>query len=140
MVPLGSLVRGLLPKKVGLVEQTQLGEIFSGGVFLTDTIFEIDGYRVPSKSYNPTILCQGDLNSTQESHSSMFCHQRLPFGYGANSKTCQGVTIGSSTRTTDTQGGNSLHCTAENSLPLLNFQVQPKHILSATSAHFFRYL
>ena len=43
-------------------------------------------------------------------------------------------------RTTDAQRGNSLHCTAENSLPLPNFQVRPKQILSATSAQFFRYL
>ena len=40
-------------------------------------------------------------------------------------------------RTTDAQRGNILHCTAENSLPLPNFQVRPKHILSATSAQFF---
>ena len=44
------------------------------------------------------------------------------------------------TRTTDTQRGNSLHCTAENSIPIPNFQVRLKHILSATSAQFFRYL
>ena len=43
-------------------------------------------------------------------------------------------------RTTDTQRGNSLHCTAENSIPIPNFQVWRQHILSATSAHFFRYL
>ena len=35
------------------------------------------------------------------------------------------------TRTTDAQRGNSLHCTAENSIPI------PKHILSSTSAQFF---
>ena len=44
------------------------------------------------------------------------------------------------TRTTDAQRGNSLHCTAENSIPIPNFQVRPKHILCATSAQFFRYL
>ena len=44
------------------------------------------------------------------------------------------------TRTTDAQIGNSLYCTAENSIPFPNFLVQPKHILSATSAHFFRCL
>ena len=43
-------------------------------------------------------------------------------------------------RTTDAQRGNSLHCTAKNSLPLPNFQLRPKHILSATLAQFFRYL
>ena len=43
-------------------------------------------------------------------------------------------------RTTDTQRGNSLHCTAENSIPIPNFLVWPKHILSATLAQFFRYL
>ena len=31
-------------------------------------------------------------------------------------------------RTTDAQRGKSLHCTAENSLSLPNFQVRPKHI------------
>ena len=30
--------------------------------------------------------------------------------------------------TTDTQRGNSFHCMAENSIPLPNFQVRPKHI------------
>ena len=35
-------------------------------------------------------------------------------------------------RTTDAQRGNSLHCMAENSIPIPNFQVRPKHILSAT--------
>ena len=44
------------------------------------------------------------------------------------------------TRTTDAQRRNSLHCTAENLIPIPNFQVRPKHILSATSAQFFRYL
>ena len=44
------------------------------------------------------------------------------------------------TRTTDAQRGNSLHYTAENSIPIPNFQVWPKHILSATSAQFFRFL
>ena len=44
------------------------------------------------------------------------------------------------TRTTDTQRENSLHCTAENSLPLPNCMVWRQHILSATSAQFFRYL
>ena len=43
-------------------------------------------------------------------------------------------------RTTDPQRGNSLHCTAENSLPLPNFYVRPKHILSATSAQNFSFL
>ena len=43
-------------------------------------------------------------------------------------------------RTTDAQGGISLHCTAKNSIPIPNFWVRPKHILSATSAQFFRYL
>ena len=43
-------------------------------------------------------------------------------------------------RTTDTQRENSLHCTAENSLPLPNCMVWRQHILSATSAQFFRYL
>ena len=43
-------------------------------------------------------------------------------------------------RTTDTQRGNSLHCTAENSIPIPNFQVWWQHILSATSAKIFRYL
>ena len=42
-------------------------------------------------------------------------------------------------RTTDAQRGNSLHCTAENSIPIPNFQVWPKHILSATLAQSFRY-
>ena len=35
-------------------------------------------------------------------------------------------------RTTDAQRENSLHCTAKNSIPIPNFQVRPKHILSAT--------
>ena len=39
-------------------------------------------------------------------------------------------------RTTDAQRENSLHCTAENSIPIPNFMVRPKHILSATSADF----
>ena len=43
-------------------------------------------------------------------------------------------------QTTDARRRNSLHCTAENSIPIPNFQVRPKHILSATSAQFFRYL
>ena len=43
-------------------------------------------------------------------------------------------------RTTDAQRGNSLLCTAENSIPIPNSSVRPKHILSATSAKFFRYL
>ena len=42
-------------------------------------------------------------------------------------------------RTTYAQRGNSLHCTAENSIPMPNFQVRPEHILSATSAQFFTY-
>ena len=37
-------------------------------------------------------------------------------------------------RTTDAQRGNSLHCTAENSIPIPNFYVRLKHILSATPA------
>ena len=43
-------------------------------------------------------------------------------------------------RTTDAQKGNILHCTANNSLTLPIFLVWPKHILSARSAQFFRYL
>ena len=43
-------------------------------------------------------------------------------------------------RTTDAQRANSLHCTAENSIPIPNFKVWGQHILSATSAQFFRYL
>ena len=43
-----------------------------------------------------------------------------------------------SSRTTDAQRGNSLHCTAKNSIQ--NFQVRPKLFLSATSPRFFRYL
>ena len=43
-------------------------------------------------------------------------------------------------QTSDTQKGNSFHCTAENSIPIPNFLVWPKHILSATLAQFFRYL
>ena len=43
-------------------------------------------------------------------------------------------------RTTDAQRGNSPHCTAKNSLPLPNFWVRPRHILSSTSAQLFRYL
>ena len=43
-------------------------------------------------------------------------------------------------RTTDTQKENSLHCTAENSIPIPNFLVRPKHILSAISAQIFRFL
>ena len=35
---------------------------------------------------------------------------------------------------------NLLWCTVENPLSGPNFQVRPKHILSATSAQFFRYL
>ena len=38
----------------------------------------------------------------------------------------------SGTRTTEAQRGKSLHCTAKNSIPIPNFQVRPKHILSAT--------
>ena len=53
------------------------------------------------------------------------------------SKTCQRSSQKS--RTTDAQRGNSLHCTAKNSLPLPNFQVRLKHILSATLDQFFRY-
>ena len=47
--------------------------------------------------------------------------------------------LGSFTRTTDARSGNCPHCTAENPLPLPNFQVRPKHISSATSAQTFRY-
>ena len=43
-------------------------------------------------------------------------------------------------RTTDAQRRNSLHCTAEISIPIPNFWVRRQHILSATSAQFFRYL
>ena len=39
-------------------------------------------------------------------------------------------------RTTDTQRENSLYCMAENSIPIPNFMVPPKHILSATLAQF----
>ena len=42
------------------------------------------------------------------------------------------------TRTTDAQKGKSLHCMAEDLIPIANFQVQPKHILSAASAQFFK--
>ena len=37
------------------------------------------------------------------------------------------------------QRRNCLHCAAENSIRIPNFQVRPKHILSATSAQFFRF-
>ena len=40
---------------------------------------------------------------------------------------------------TDAQRGNSLHCKAENSIPIPNFYVRPKHILSAKLAQFVRY-
>ena len=46
-------------------------------------------------------------------------------------------------RTTNAQGENSLHCSALHggkSNPNPNFYVRPKHIFSATSAQFFRYL
>ena len=43
-------------------------------------------------------------------------------------------------RTTDAQRENSLHCTAENSLPLPNFKVRRNHILSATLAQIFKSL
>ena len=43
-------------------------------------------------------------------------------------------------RTTDTLRGNSLHCMAENSIPIPNFKVRPKHILSTISAKIFRFL
>ena len=43
-------------------------------------------------------------------------------------------------RTTDAQRGKSLHCPAENSIPIPNCMVWRQHILSATSAQFFRYL
>ena len=43
-------------------------------------------------------------------------------------------------QTTDARWGNCLHCTAENQLPLPNFKVRTKHILSATSAQIFRFL
>ena len=42
-------------------------------------------------------------------------------------------------RTTDSQRVNNLHFMAENSIKIPNFQVRPKHNLSATSAQFFRY-
>ena len=42
-------------------------------------------------------------------------------------------------RTTDARWGNRLHCTAKNPLPLPNFLVRPKDILSATSAKIFRF-
>ena len=42
-------------------------------------------------------------------------------------------------RTKDAQRGNSLHCKAENSIPIPNFYVRPKHILSAKLAQFVRY-
>ena len=42
--------------------------------------------------------------------------------------------------TTDIRWGNCLYCIAENPLPLPNFSVRPKHILSATSAQIFRFL
>ena len=44
------------------------------------------------------------------------------------------------TRTTVVQRGNSLHCMSKNSLPLPNCLRRPKHVLSATSTQFFRYL
>ena len=43
---------------------TLWSEIISDGV-LTDSIFEIGAYRVPSKSQNPTVLGQGGPSSTQ---------------------------------------------------------------------------
>ena len=46
----------------------------------------------------------------------------------------------SQTRTKDAQRGNCLYCTAENSIPIPNFEVRSKHILSTTSAQFFGYL
>ena len=42
-------------------------------------------------------------------------------------------------RTMDAWWGNRLHCTAENPLPLPNFYVPPKHILSTTLAQIFRF-
>ena len=50
------------------------------------------------------------------------------------------LTVWYALRTMDTQREKNLHYTAENSIPILNFKVRPKHILSATSAQFFRYL
>ena len=44
------------------------------------------------------------------------------------------------TRTTDAQRGNSLHWTAKNTISIPNFHVRPKHISSATSTKFYRYL
>jgi hypothetical protein len=38
------------------------------------------------------------------------------------------------------QRGYKLHCRAEYSNPVPNFKVRLKHILSATSSQFFRYL
>ena len=43
-------------------------------------------------------------------------------------------------RTTNAQWGNSLHCMAENQLPLPNFLIRPKHILSTSLAKMFRFL
>ena len=45
-----------------------------------------------------------------------------------------------SPRTTDARWGNRFHCRAENPLPLPNFYLRPKHILSAISAQNFRFL
>ena len=42
-------------------------------------------------------------------------------------------------RTTDTRWRNHLHCTPENKFPIPNFQVRPKHVLSAASAQNFRF-
>ena len=39
----------------------------------------------------------------------------------------------------DARWENRLHCTTENPLPLPNFYVRPKHILSATSAQICRF-
>ena len=50
-----------------------------------------------------------------------------------------GKSKSSKTRTTDAQRAHSLHCTAENSIPIPKFMVWRQHILSATSAQFFRW-
>ena len=67
------------------------------------------------------------------------CLDMCPFG----STMCVGINFGGAllfSLTTDAQRGNSLHCTAENPLPHPNFGYGRKHILSATSVQFFRYL
>ena len=49
-------------------------------LYLTDSIFDIDAYKVPSKSQNPTILGQGGRSSTQCLLSGWACCWRHPFG------------------------------------------------------------